>query len=175
MLGRYRVVVGRTDEELFLAPVLVTGVVVPTLKPQWTRETTMTGHTPADSSDGDIDLREANVIGVEFDRRNGGYRFDVTLYHDDNGEGGYADWWQVETLDGEQLGRRELLHPHSTNPFTRSETIEIPDDRTCVVVRGHDQTHGYGGQAMLVNLDTGATKAIRQGRDQRSFDEEECP
>ena len=48
----------------------------------------------------DLDLREANVTGVELEARDGGaYRFAVTLIHDDDGEDGYANWWQVETLD----------------------------------------------------------------------------
>lgn len=116
-----------------------------------------------------LDLREANVVGVEFDRSGEAYRFSVTLYHDDDGESGYADWWQVETLEGEQLGRRTLLHAHSTAPFTRSERITIPAGTKYVVVRGHDQTHGYGGQAMVVTLETGETEAIRQGPEPQDF------
>jgi len=123
----------------------------------------------------DPDLREANVTGVEFEPRDSGYRFSVTLYHDDDGEDGYADWWQVETLDGERLGRRDLTHPHSTEPFTRSGTYEIPNDVTCVVVRGHDQTHDYGGRAMLVNLDSGAMRGVSQGSEPHDLSESECP
>jgi hypothetical protein len=124
----------------------------------------------------DLDLREANVTAVEIeDRGDGEYRFDVTLYHDDDGEDGYANWWQVETIDGEQLGRRELLHAHSTDPFTRSETISIPDGVDCVVVRGHDQTHGYGGQAMTVSVPDGATNAVRQGSDRSPIQASDCP
>lgn len=70
---------------------------------------------------------------------------------------------------------RELLHLHSQQPFTRSDTIEIPADVTCVVVRGHDQTHGYGGLAMLADLDTGATRTIDQGSDRRTFETSDCP
>jgi hypothetical protein len=120
---------------------------------------------------GDLDLREANVVDVAVERRDGSYRFDVTLYHDDDGEDGYANWWQVESRDGEQLGRRDLLHAHGTREFTRSATVEVPDGVAEVVVRGHDQTHGYGGQAMLVDLETGATTAVRQGPEPRSFAE----
>ena len=99
----------------------------------------------------------------------------MTLYHDDDGEDGYADWWQVEALDGDRFGRRELLHPHSTAPFTRSETVEIPDGTDCVVVRGHDRTHGYGGRAMLVDPGTGATRAVDQGSERRPIGDEDCP
>jgi len=138
--------------------------------------TTATGTGPAGTaSTGEPDLREANVTAVEFERSDGSYRFSVTLYHDDDGEEGYADWWQVESLDGEQLGRRDLAHPHSTSPFTRSETVEVPDRVGCVVVRGHDQTHEYGGRAMLVTLESGASRAVEQGPDPDSFSESDCP
>ncbi|KTG08300.1 hypothetical protein AUR64_18855 [Haloprofundus marisrubri] len=122
-----------------------------------------------------LDLREANVVSVAVENTGDGYRFDVTLYHDDDGEDGYANWWQIENRDGEQLGRRELLHAHGTQEFTRSETITLPEETTCVVVRGHDQTHGYGGQAMLVNVETGATKAVTQGSERQSLASESCP
>ena len=123
----------------------------------------------------DLDLREANVVNVSFEEQNGTYTFDVTLHHDDDGEEGYANWWQVERLDGTRLGRRELLHAHSQQPFTRSETIEIPEDVTCVVVRGHDQTHEYGGQAIVVNLGSRETRPRDQGSERQSFDASDCP
>ncbi|WP_415382360.1 hypothetical protein [Halosimplex sp. TS25] len=141
------------------------------------RETTSGGgrDSTTDSTATDYDLREANVTAVESERTNGAYRFSITLYHDDDGEEGYADWWQVESIEGDRLGRRELLHAHSTAPFTRSETIEVPGDASCVVVRGHDQTHGYGGRAMLVNLDSGETSGVDQGSEKQSFDASDCP
>lgn len=134
--------------------------------------TTSTESTPSDSESAtgeELDLREANVVGVEIKPDDGESRFAVTLLHDDDGEEGYANWWQVETRDGESLGRRELLHAHGTREFTRSKTISIPDSVSDVVVRGHDQTHGYGGQAMIVTLATGQTEAVQQGSDPDSF------
>lgn len=123
----------------------------------------------------ELDLREANVVDVTFERQNGSYTFDVTLHHDDNGEDGYANWWQVEQRDGTRLGRRELLHAHSQQPFTRSETIEVPDEVTCLVVRGHDQTHEYGGLAAVVDLTATKTRLIDQGREKQQFDATQCP
>ncbi|WP_181685025.1 hypothetical protein [Halorhabdus salina] len=136
--------------------------------------TTTTGEPTTDTADA-LDRREANVVGVEFESVDGGIRFSVALNHDDEGEDGYANWWQVEALDGTQLGRRELLHAHAQQPFTRSATVDIPEDVTCVVLKGHDQTHGYGGRAMAVNLDTGATRNVDQGREPAGFGEDECP
>jgi len=122
------------------------------------------------AQDESLDLREANVIGAEFEKQNANiYNFDVTLYHDDDGEEGYADWWQVETLDGELLGRRDLTHAHGTQPFTRSHRITIPEGVLFVVIRGHDQTHGYGGQALVVNLETGAMEKVQQGSEPNNF------
>lgn len=143
-----------------------------------TARTTTGGGTPATGTadertpvaGDDLDLREANVVGVAVEDEAEGYRFDVTLHHDDAGEPGYANWWQVETLDGDRLGRRELLHPHDRQPFTRSTTVEVPAGVACVVVRGHDETHGYGGVARIVNLETGETAVVRQGPERRAVD-----
>lgn len=122
-----------------------------------------------------LDLQEANVVGVSVEPTGAGSRFSVTLQHDDDGEDGYANWWQVERLGGERLGRRELLHAHSQQPFTRSATVEIPDSVECVVVRGHDQTHGYGGQAVVVDLGSETPRRIDQGPEPRSIEPGACP
>jgi hypothetical protein len=127
------------------------------------------------TTSGGLDLREANVTAVETEVGDDGVRFDVTLYHDDDGEDGYANWWQVERLDGTRLGRRDLLHAHGTRAFTRSTTVAIPDGVDCVVVRGHDETHGYGGRAMLVALGSDATRGVEQGPELREFDADDCP
>jgi hypothetical protein len=105
----------------------------------------------------ELDLREANVLEVEFEHLgDGNYRFDVTLFHDDDGEAPmYADSWQVWDTEGNILGERVLTHGHGTRPFTRSATIEIPVGIVIVLVRGHDMEHGHGGQSMRVNLESG--------------------
>ncbi|WP_336328051.1 hypothetical protein [Halovenus sp. HT40] len=123
----------------------------------------------------ELDLREANVVDLSFEADGRTYTFDVSLDHNDDGEDGYANWWQVERLDGTRLGRRDLLHAHSQQPFTRSESIDIPDSVSCVVVRGHDQTHGYGGQAAVLALDTGETNFVDQGTSKQSFASADCP
>ena len=134
------------------------------------------GGTEDGTATGASDLREANVTGVELEARDGGaYRFAVTLIHDDDGEDGYANWWQVETPDGDRLGRRDLAHAHGTRAFTRSESVNVPESADCVVVRGHDRTHGYGGQAALVDPESGVTCLVRQGPDRSAFDATDCP
>ncbi len=117
-----------------------------------------------------LDLTEAHVLGVSVTVTGTRYRFDVTMVHDDAGEEGYANWWQVETLDGVQLGRRDLLHAHGSRPFTRSETMEIPEGIEYVVIRAHDQTHGYGGRAMVVHLPGGELHAVDQGPERQAIE-----
>ncbi len=122
----------------------------------------------------DFDLREANVLAVEVTPTGGGHRFSVTLQHDDDGEDGYANWWVVEALDGTELGRRPLAHSHGNEPFTRSTTVDV-GDRSCVVVRGHDQTHGYGGRAAVVAVRSGVAGLVDQGSERRAIMAGTCP
>ena len=132
--------------------------------------------SPTGATGGELDLREANVTEVSVSTQSDSdYRLDVTLHHDDDGEDGYANWWQVETRDGERLGRRDLAHAHGTREFTRSETVAVPADVDCVVVRGHDQVHGYGGRGALVRVSTGATRFVDQGPERASMAGVDCP
>lgn len=112
----------------------------------------------------DLDLREANVLDVQFDDLGEGrYQFDVTLLHDDQGEApSFADSWHVWDLQGNLLGERLLAHSHGTQPFTRSATIEIPEGVSTVLVRGHDMEHGHGGQSMRVDLESGEMEAYEE-------------
>ncbi len=106
----------------------------------------------------DLDLKEANVLDVAFNALGEGkYRFDVTLTHDDQGESpSFADRWVVEDLAGNVLGERTLLHAHGNEPFTRSETVLIPESVSVVLIRGHDAIHGFGGQAIQLDLNDGS-------------------
>jgi hypothetical protein len=148
-----------------------TGSAGATSRSETTDAVTGTASSPA----GGLDLREANVTAVTVSEIGDDVRFDVTLHHDDDGEDGYANWWQVETRTGERLGRRDLLHAHGTREFTRSATVTVPSEVACVVVRGHDQTHGYGGRAMLVDPRSGATRAVDQGPAPAQMADELCP
>lgn len=148
-----------------------------TAAPETTTETASpTAASTATRDDGpyELDQEEASVVAVSFEESGDDYQFSVTLHSADETEDGYANWWVVESLDGTELGRRELLHPHEGQPFTRSETISIPEGTTCVVVRGHHQTHGYGGLAMIVNLETGDRWGEEQGSERQSFADVTC-
>jgi hypothetical protein len=92
------------------------------------------------------------------------WTFQVNVRHPDKGWDDYADGWDVVTLEGTVLKpdssakyTRVLLHPHvNEQPFTRSQSgIVIPPGITKVRVRAHDSVDGYGGQEIIVNLETG--------------------
>ena len=88
----------------------------------------------------------ATVIDVMAERGASGWRFAVTLRHGDTGWGDYADGWRIETIGGEVLGTRELLHPHvEEQPFTRSLSgVPIPADVTEVRIRTRTNVEGWG-------------------------------
>ena len=94
---------------------------------------------------------EADVVAAEIERQaDGRYTISVTVTHADSGWEHYADRWEVLGPDGEPLGTRVLAHPHiDEQPFTRSQSdVEIPPGVTSVVVRAHDNVHGYGGKTV---------------------------
>jgi hypothetical protein len=109
-----------------------------------------------------LDLRYAHVLEVTYTILDTTQvRFDVTLVHDDDGEAPqYADWWQVEDLSGTVLGTRNLTHAHSTQPFIRSATVDVPLSVGVVIIRGHDMLHGFGGQVIQLNLETGEQQTL---------------
>lgn len=82
------------------------------------------------------------------------WEVEVTLKHDDSGWEHFADAWRVVTPKGDILGTRTLLHPHENEqPFTRGDTITIPQDQASVIVEAHDKVSGWARQRLLVNLD----------------------
>jgi hypothetical protein len=100
-------------------------------------------------------MGKADVIDVKIKRmKNGIYRFDVTVQHQDEGWDHYADKWDVVAPDGTVIGTRTLLHPHvDEQPFTRSlDGVKIPDTIQNVKICAHDSTHGYGGKEVIVDL-----------------------
>ncbi len=81
-------------------------------------------------------------------------RFMVTVAHADEGWEHYANKWEILSPDGEVLGTRELLHPHTDEqPFTRTLTrVQIPAGVSEVIIRAHDSVHGYGGQELRIEI-----------------------
>ncbi|QYH34530.1 hypothetical protein [Salinibacterium sp. M195] len=66
----------------------------------------------------------------------------------------YADGWRVLSPDGAVLGEHTLTHDHaSEQPFTRTQSgVEIPEGIAEVTIEGRDQTNGYGGTTVAVEL-----------------------
>jgi len=97
---------------------------------------------------------EADVVDVKASCNNDLCDFSATVAHDDQGWDHYANHWRLLDADGNELGRRELAHPHENEqPFTRSlGGVEIPLDITTVVVEAHDSVHEYGGETFSVEL-----------------------
>lgn len=85
---------------------------------------------------------------------NGTWRFDVTISHPDTGWNHYADAWRVLDMDGNQLGIRELAHPHvEEQPFTRSLSgVRIPDGTTRVQIQARDKPGGWNPATRTVTL-----------------------
>ncbi len=105
--------------------------------------------TTAAADDDTAPAVTADVVGVAVTGDPGDYTFAVTLATDDVDCDQYADWWEVLTPAGELVYRRILTHSHpDEQPFTRDGgPVEVDADAE-VVVRGHMNEAGYGGQAM---------------------------
>ncbi len=97
---------------------------------------------------------EADVITAKVEHAGGDfYRFNVTLEHNDESWEHFAKAWEVLDLDGKVLGARVLLHPHiNEQPFTRSQTIAIPENVNQVTIRAYDLVHEYGGKELTLKI-----------------------
>lgn len=93
---------------------------------------------------GDLDYPVIEYVVAQ--ETNDGWRFDVTVRHNDEGWDHYADAWQVVDPDSrEVIGERILLHPHDNEqPFTRNHVVPIPAGTTLVMVRARCTVHGFG-------------------------------
>lgn len=97
---------------------------------------------------------EAEVVDARAAREPGGWRFDVTVRHEDAGWDHYADAFRIVGPDGTIYGQRTLLHPHvDEQPFTRSLTgIVIPEGVTQVIVEARDSVHGWSPKIVELTL-----------------------
>jgi hypothetical protein len=95
-----------------------------------------------------------HVLATE--KSSGSWCFDTSVRHNDQGWEHYADGWEVIDLEGNQLGYRQLAHPHDNEqPFTRSQcNIKIPSGISKVIVRAKCNKHGFGGKPFIVDLKT---------------------
>lgn len=94
------------------------------------------------------------IEAVKASQNGASWRFDVTLSHPDTGWDHYADGWRILDLEGNELGYRELLHPHvNEQPFTRSQSgIVIPAGTVRVLIEARDNVDGWSGQRIPFDL-----------------------
>ena len=96
------------------------------------------------------DVQKAEISGDP----GGPYSIAVTMSSPYDTAERYADSMRVRSAGGDVYGERKLTHDHaSEQPFTRDITdVEIPDGVTEVVVEGHDQESGWGGETVTVKV-----------------------
>ena len=104
---------------------------------------------------------EADVTAVAL-RTGSTYSFSVTVRHADEGWEHFANRWEVLSLDGTVLATRVLAHPHvNEQPFTRSLSgVKLPAGTKQVRIRAHDLVHKHGGTDLIVDLETGKSRAV---------------
>lgn len=116
-----------------------------------TSDADTTGSTDASTADEEVE-RVPDVLEVEVTPLDGGrYEVATTLSSPYDSPERYADAWRVLDGEGNELGVRDLAHDHaSEQPFTRRETIDIPDEVDEITVEGRDQVSGWGGATVTV-------------------------
>ena len=97
---------------------------------------------------------DVEVVDATARREAGGWRFDVTLRHEDTGWDHYADAWRIVGPDGAIYGQRTLLHPHvDEQPFTRSlGGVAIPEGVSRVLIEARDNMDGWSPRVLELPL-----------------------
>ncbi|PRY92727.1 hypothetical protein BCF33_1581 [Hasllibacter halocynthiae] len=96
----------------------------------------------------------AAIVSAEASRAADGWRFDVTIAHEETGWDDYANGWRVLGPDGAVLGTRVLAHPHpDEQPFTRSLSgVAIPDGVEEVAIQSSTLATGWSGETLALRL-----------------------
>lgn len=96
------------------------------------------------------------IVGAEatFDEGSDTWTFAVTVSFPYDTPERYADGWRVRGVDGTVYGVHTLTHDHAAEqPFTRRQSgVEIPSGVTEVTIEGRDQTNGFGGPTLTIEL-----------------------
>lgn len=97
---------------------------------------------------------DPQILDVKVQKYGMDWRVDVTMLHGDSGWDHFADGWEVLDADDNQLGYRELLHPHvNEQPFTRSlSNVILPDGTREVFIRARCSVDGWSGETVRVAL-----------------------
>lgn len=94
------------------------------------------------------------IQNVKMRKSGDSWTFDVTIRHGDTGWDDYADRWRILDRNGNELGMRNLAHPHvDEQPFTRSLSgVRIPEGETEVAVQVSDSVAGWSSEIKKVKL-----------------------
>ena len=111
--------------------------------------------TLAEVEKASVDLNYAQVTYVEaIQNKDSSWCISTTVRHNDEGWDHYANAWAVLDEDENEIAWRTLLHPHDDEqPFTRAQCeINIPEEVTKLIIQAKCTVHGFGGQAVVVDL-----------------------
>lgn len=111
-----------------------------------------------------LDLNYAHVLFVEaVQSDDASWCVYATVRHNDEGWDHYANAWQVLDPQGNELAWRLLAHPHEDEqPFTRDKCgIVIPPEVRKVTVRAQCKVHGFGGEEVVVDLESSAGEKFK--------------
>ncbi len=102
-------------------------------------------------------LLYANEVAIEkavFRAVGVSWSVDVTLKHNDTGWKHYADAWRIVDVNGKEIAKRTLYHPHvNEQPFTRSlSRVDIPNNIKVVFIEAHDTVHKWSPTKLEINL-----------------------
>lgn len=88
------------------------------------------------------------VVGATASTSDGtSWNVSVTLSSEYDTQDRYADAWRVLDAGDNELGIRVLGHDHANEqPFTRSTSVDIPEDIDVVYIEGRDQVNGWNGE-----------------------------
>ena len=99
--------------------------------------------------------KHPDVVAAKITPRGGDrFDFDVTISSPYDTPQRYADGFRVVGPKGEVYGERKLLHDHAgEQPFTRDlYGVAIPAGIGAVTVEARDQSYGYGGRKLEVEV-----------------------
>jgi hypothetical protein len=118
--------------------------------------------------DPDAEAHVVGVNGLENDGRS--YTFPVIIEVSEGGRSTRVDYWTIETLGGEQLGKFQVKKDVDGPRFQTTGTVDLPDGVSSVVLRAHHVKNGFGGSALLVKLgDDVKFDLVQQGAEKQSF------
>jgi hypothetical protein len=98
---------------------------------------------------------EPRVTWVEVTEEVRSHTVTAVLEHDDEAAYHFLDGWRVTTSEGEVLAEQGFEHPRPQAPPRRATLtgIRLPEGVERIRVEAHDRLHGWGDDAVEVELD----------------------